>query len=93
MQEKKKQRPEDDLGDYTNRVISDKFLLQKGIGKGAHGMVYLGQNLETDKKIACKLMAKLKKHKLKFQRELAILRETSRNPKGGTGFPKLYGYD
>ena len=56
-------------------------------------MVYLGKDTMTGLPIACKLMGKLKKHKLKFLREVTILRDAAKEGKGSIGFPVLHHYD
>ena len=63
---KKKADLEDELPDYRGKVIGKKYHLIEPIGHGAHGRVYIGADLYTQEPIACKLMAKQKRHKMKF---------------------------
>ncbi|CDW90051.1 protein kinase domain containing protein [Stylonychia lemnae] len=89
-----KKKPEDELQDMTGQTIAKRYKLKKQAGQGAHGMVYLGKDLQTEMPIAVKLMARDKKHKQKFIREIQIMKDLQKeftNGKGGViGFPQLF---
>eukprot|EP00347_Sterkiella_histriomuscorum_P022880 403336811 len=104
-----RKKPDEELQDLSGEVIGKRYKLKKQAGQGAHGMVYLGKDTQTDMHIAVKVMAKSKKHKVKFQREVQIMKdimkdsqlqnhESSYNaknskPTSAIGFPQLFHYE
>jgi serine/threonine protein kinase len=72
---------------YTKRIDNNYILyLSKKLGKGGFGQIYMGENTETNEKVAIKIeLLKNNNHK-RLINEFEILKYLQ----GSEGFPKLY---
>lgn len=69
------------------QTIVDKYRLEKRIGNGAFGDIYLARHLSTKQKFACKVEKVTEKHpQLKYEERVYHYL------KGGKGIPTVYFY-